>query len=148
MDNLKKDLLYALRGFRRQPGFSLLTVLTLALGIGANTAIFSVVNGVLLRPLPYPHAEQLEYVTTKFPAIGFAQFWMSPPEVLELRDHNSSFNGVGSDTSGASACFWKRETRSSLSACSSNRRRRWQLLGKRSVNHVGSGPEVHPYSCR
>lgn len=101
MDNLKKDLLYALRGFAREPGFSLLTVLTLALGIGANTAIFSVVNAVLLRPLPYPHAEQLEYVTTKFPAIGFDQFWMSPPEVIELRDHNTSFSGVGAFSAGA-----------------------------------------------
>jgi hypothetical protein len=80
MDNLKKDLLYAIRGFRRQPGFFLLTVMTLALGIGANTAIFSVVNGVLLRPLPYPNSEQLEYVTTKFPSLGFEQFWVSPPE--------------------------------------------------------------------
>jgi putative ABC transport system permease protein len=95
MDNLKKDLLYALRGFRRQPGFFLLTVMTLALGIGANTAIFSVVNGVLLRPLPYPHPEQLEYITTKFPSLGFEQFWMSPPELIELSQHNSSFSSVG-----------------------------------------------------
>ncbi len=95
MDNLKKDLLYALRGLRRQPGFAALTVLTLALGIGANTAIFSVVNGVLLRPLPYPNAEQLEYVTTTFPALGFDQFWMSIPEVLELEKHNQSFSSLG-----------------------------------------------------
>jgi predicted permease len=95
MDNLKKDLRYALRGFRRQPGFFLLTVMTLALGIGANTAIFSVVNGVLLRPLPYPKSEQLEYVTTKFPSLGFEQFWMSPPELIELSEHNTSFSSVG-----------------------------------------------------
>ncbi len=101
MDNLKKDLLYALRGFARQPGFFLLTVLTLALGIGANTAIFSVVNGVLLRQLPYPHPEQLEYVTTKFPSLGFQQFWVSPPEVLELRDHNNSFSDVGGFSAGS-----------------------------------------------
>lgn len=95
MDNLLKDFRYALRGLARQPGFALLTILTLALGIGANTAIFSVVNGVLLRPLPYPKAEQLEYITTKFPAIGFEQFWMSPPEVIELEAHNQSFSAVG-----------------------------------------------------
>lgn len=101
MDTLLQDLRYALRGLARQPGFTALTVLTLALGIGANTAIFSVVNGVLLRPLPYPNAEQLEYVTTKFPALGFEQFWMSPPELQELADHNSSFSSVGGFSAGA-----------------------------------------------
>jgi predicted permease len=111
MDNLKKDLLYALRGFRRQPGFFLLSVLTLALGIGANTAIFSVVNGVLLRPLPYPRAHQLEYVTSTFPTLGFDQFWMSPPEVLELRDHNSTFSGVGAFSAGAVNLNTERPTR-------------------------------------
>jgi predicted permease len=95
MDNLVKDFLYAVRGLRRQPGFAMLTVLTLALGIGANTAIFSVVNGVLLRPLPYPNAEQLEFVTTMFPTQGFDQFWMSMPEVVELEQHNQSFSSVG-----------------------------------------------------
>jgi predicted permease len=95
MDNLVKDFLYAVRGLRRQPGFAALTVLTLALGIGANTAIFSVINGVLLRPLPYPNADQLEYVTSKFPTMGFEQFWMSIPEVLELEQHNQSFSSLG-----------------------------------------------------
>lgn len=101
MDNLKNDLRYALRGFARQPGFTLLTVLTLALGIGANTAIFSVVNGVLLRPLPYPDADQLEYVTTKFPSLNFEQFWMSMPELIELAEHNESFSSVGAFSAGA-----------------------------------------------
>lgn len=101
MDNLRHDFRYAIRSLSRQPGFALLTVLTLALGIGANTAIFSVVNGVLLKPLAYPHPEQLEYVTTKFPSLGFDQFWMSPPEVLELKAHNSSFSNLGGFSAGA-----------------------------------------------
>ena len=77
MDILRKDILYAVRSLVRQPGFTIVTILTLALGIGANTAVFSVVNGVLLRPLPYPQPEQLEYITSQFPSLGFNQFWVS-----------------------------------------------------------------------
>src|SRR5262245_46656310 len=59
LDALTRDLRYAIRGMRRYPTFTLAVVLTLSLGLGASTAIFAVVNGVLLKPLPYPQAEQL-----------------------------------------------------------------------------------------
>jgi hypothetical protein len=64
MDHLKLDLLYALRNLRKSPGYALVTILTLALGIGANTAIFSVVNGVILRPLPFPDADRLIFISS------------------------------------------------------------------------------------
>ncbi|MGA9424188.1 MAG: hypothetical protein WBV33_03855, partial [Terracidiphilus sp.] len=59
MRSLVQDLQFALRQLRKTPGMAVLAVLTLALGIGANTAIFTVIQNVLLRPLPYPHADRL-----------------------------------------------------------------------------------------
>jgi len=96
-----KDLVYALRSLRRQPAFTLITMLTLVLGIGANTAVFSVVSGVLLRPLPYPQPERLEYITSQFPSLGFNQFWVSTPEFIEFRDNNQAFSSVGAYSVGA-----------------------------------------------
>ena len=95
MSQLWQDLRYATRSLSRVPGFSLIAILTLALGIGANTAIFSVVNGVILKPLPYPRPEQLVMITSQFPTMGFEQFWVSPPEYLEFRERNTSFQEVG-----------------------------------------------------
>jgi predicted permease len=67
MSTVCQDLWYSIRALRRSPGFAAIAIITLALGIGANTALFSVVNGVLLNPLPYPHAEQLAAVYAKTP---------------------------------------------------------------------------------
>jgi putative ABC transport system permease protein len=100
MDSLLQDIRHAARGLLRTPGFALVTILTLALGIGANTAIFSIVNGVILRPLGYPKPEQLMYLTSRFPAQGFDKFWVSPPEFFEFREINQSFAAVGAYTTG------------------------------------------------
>ena len=95
MESFVQDVRYALRKLAASPGFALLTVATLALGIGANCAIFSVVNGVILRPLAYPEPGRLTFITSQFPALGFDQFWISAPEFLEFRDWNRSFDSVG-----------------------------------------------------
>ncbi|HEY7790845.1 MAG TPA: ABC transporter permease [Vicinamibacterales bacterium] len=95
MGHVLRDLRYAVRGLRRTPGFAVVTILTLALGIGANTAIFSVVNAVVLRPLPYPHPGQLVYISSQFPALGFDQFPVSPPEFFEFEERTRAFSSVG-----------------------------------------------------
>src|SRR6266550_4377425 len=100
MDALVRDLRHALRNLLRTPGFAIVTILTLALGIGANTAIFSVVNAVILRPLGYPQPDRLVYISSQFPQMGFDQFWISPPEFLEFQERTKSFSVVGAFTSG------------------------------------------------
>src|SRR3954469_3890086 len=101
MNAVFKDLLYAVRTLRKSPGYAAVTVLTLALGIGANTAIFSVVNGVLLKPLPYPQPDRLQFISSQFPSLGFDKFWISPPEFLEFKDNNRSFEAVGGYRAGS-----------------------------------------------
>ncbi|MEP6917557.1 MAG: ABC transporter permease [Acidobacteriota bacterium] len=98
---MRQDLVFALRHLRKNPGYALITVLTLALGIGANTAIFSVVNGVVLKPLAYPNPARLIFITSQFPALGFDQFWVSAPEFVEFGERNQSFQSVGAYRAGA-----------------------------------------------
>jgi putative ABC transport system permease protein len=96
-----QDLKHSVRGFARTPGFTTLAVLTLALGIGANTAIFSVVNGVILKPLAYPEPDRLVMITSQFPTLGFDRFWIDAPEYIDLKTHNRSFESVGAYSIGA-----------------------------------------------
>jgi putative ABC transport system permease protein len=101
MAGVIQDLSYACRLLRRRPAFTLFVVLTLALGIGANTAVFTVVNGVLLRPLPYPESERLVNVWGRFdPESGFdfPQFAISGPEYLDYRDQNTTLEDVAAFT--------------------------------------------------
>ena len=94
-DELSMDLKVGLRGFLRAPGFTIAALLTLALGIGANTAIFSVMRSVLLRPLPYPNSEQLVQIWADHRALGRAEpEWLSPPDFLDLREQNRTFSSM------------------------------------------------------
>src|ERR1051326_8014802 len=92
---MKNDILYALRTLGRSPAYAAVSILTLALGIGANTAIFSVVNGVLLKPLGFPHPEQLEFISSTFPKLNFDRFWVSVPEWAEYKQWNHAYQDVG-----------------------------------------------------
>ena len=80
-----QDVRYALRLWRRRPAFAAVAILTLALGVGANTAMFSIVNAVLLRPLPYPNADRLVSVFTKPHSANFRQGLLSYQEYEEIR---------------------------------------------------------------
>jgi putative ABC transport system permease protein len=95
---LVQDLRYALRGLRQRPGFALVAILTLALGIGATTAIFSVVNGVLLRPLPYDRPERLAMIWGHRTTQPLAE--LSVPEYWELRERTRAFAGVAALADG------------------------------------------------
>src|SRR4029078_2470807 len=101
MQTLKQDVVYAVRTLAKTPGYAAVTILTLALGIGANSAIFSVVNGVLLKPLPYRHPERLVFITSTFPSLGFDRFWVSLPEWAEFKERNRSFRSVGAYREGS-----------------------------------------------
>ena len=89
--NLWQDLRFGSRMLAKQPGFTLIAVITLALGIGANTAIFSVIYAVLLRPLPYPAAERLVLLTTTGKNVELPTY-VSYPDYVDLRDRTHSFD--------------------------------------------------------
>ena len=93
-----QDLRYAVRQLRRAPLFAGITILTLGVAIGANVAVFSVVNGVVLKPLPYPEAEELSVVWTRYlPPSGFDidKFVLSGPEAMDIRDESRTFSTTG-----------------------------------------------------
>jgi hypothetical protein len=92
MDDLWRDVRFAMRTLLRTPGFTVVAVATLALGIGANTAIFSVINAVLLRPLPYPEAERLVFLTEWSEQVPEMSF--SVANLKDLRDQGTVFESI------------------------------------------------------
>ena len=99
------DVRYALRWLRKNPSFTLLAVLTLAVGIGVNTAMFSVVNAVLLRPLPFPEADRIVWMAESGSEVS--NRWVSYPNFLDWRARNlvfetmSTFRGFSVNLTGA-----------------------------------------------
>src|SRR5690348_33894 len=91
MDSLLKDIRYGVRGLLKRPGFTAIALVTLALGIGANTAIFSVVNAVLLRPLPFQNPDQLVIVWEDATFAGFPRNTPAPANYVDWKTQNQSF---------------------------------------------------------
>jgi predicted permease len=94
METLLQDLRYGLRVLTKKPGFTIVAIITLALGIGANSTLFSVVNGLLLRPLPYRDSERLVIIWTHSPGANVAQDWPSPGQYAAIKSESSSFEDI------------------------------------------------------
>ena len=92
MNTILQDVRYALRMMRKNQGLTFVVVLSLAIGIGANSAVFSVVDALLLRPLPYPQPDRLANIWLHSPGIGIYRDWPSPGEYQDLQQENHSFD--------------------------------------------------------
>jgi predicted permease len=100
IDRLAQDFRFAARMLRKSPGFTITAVLTLALGIGANTAVFSLVNSFLLRPLPYPHAERLVKVWEQLRVLGINRFTTPVGDFVDYRKDNHVFEDMAAAEDG------------------------------------------------
>ena len=95
MNSFKNQLRQVLRRLARAPIFTAITLITLAAGVGANTVVFSVLEGVLLKPLPYPHSEQLVGVWHTAPGINIPELNMSPSNYFIYREQGQTFQDIG-----------------------------------------------------
>src|SRR5205085_8768571 len=101
MEALLRDLKFGLRMLIKTPGFTAVSLITLALGIGATTAMFSVVNGVLLRPLPYKEPDRLVLIKERIPKIGPTPLSLPAPDVLTFQRENQVFEDVAGFEEGS-----------------------------------------------
>ena len=94
MNTIFEDLRFALRAFRKNPGFSVSAILSIAIAIGANVAIFSVTNALLLRPLPYRNADRLVILWNRSPGLNIAEDWFSTAQYFDIKTGHSGFEQV------------------------------------------------------
>src|SRR2546428_8687044 len=95
MESFKSEVKQVLRRLGRAPMFTAITLITLAAGVGANTVVFSVLEGVLLKPLPYPKPDELIGVWLTAPGIKLKEFQLSPSDYFIFRDQNRTLQGIG-----------------------------------------------------
>ena len=96
MSTLWQDIRYSARMLVKRPGFTLVAIITLALGIGASTAIFSVVHAVLIRPLPYRNSDRVVWLSNRNPALGVSGTFLNDADILDYRDQAQSFDQIAS----------------------------------------------------
>src|SRR4051794_1384783 len=101
MATLWHDLSYSARLLWKNPGFTLVAVLSLAMGIGAGSAIFSVTNALLLRPLPYRDADRLVILWNRSPGLNIAQDWFSPAQHYDIKTQSHVFEQTAITTGGS-----------------------------------------------
>ena len=94
MENLINDIRYGVRSFLKRPGFLVIAVSTLALGIGATTAMFTVVNSVLLRPLQFPESERVVLLESVNPQLGVMRSNVSMPDIADWQSQSQSFEQI------------------------------------------------------
>src|SRR5215216_42090 len=101
MEILWQDMCYSIRMLFKNPGFTAVAILSLAIGIGVNSAIFSVTNALLLRPLPYQDADRLAILWNRSPGLNVAQDWFSPGQYLDIKIENHVFDHVAASLGGS-----------------------------------------------
>src|SRR5438876_7035244 len=121
MEALLQDVRYGLRMLVKKPTFTIVAVLTLALGVGANTAIFSIVNAVLLRSLPYPDPDRLVRIFFDNPGVGLHDVRFSVPELDDLNTRSGVFEDVSAVGEGSvNLTGAKQPVRRDVVICNSN----------------------------
>ena len=94
MDTLTRDLAHAARMLTRSPGFAVAAILSLAIGIGANTSIFGIIDALLLRPLPYKDADRLVILWNRSPGLDITQDWFSTAQYFDIKAGHRGFEQV------------------------------------------------------